>query len=92
MGTNYMKGTNTINKVINLFTLYIPRFITKAIRYIYSKITKKKLEAYCDPWYVQGNFRVFSLNYFPFEYLKRKFLIYQINNNFKTLQKEDEAF
>lgn len=46
MGIPYYTGTAIFNKVINLFTLNIPRLIYKIIRYLHSKITKTKLDEY----------------------------------------------
>jgi hypothetical protein len=46
MGTNYLTGTSIINKIVNLFTMIIPRAMIKSSRYIYSKITQKKLSEY----------------------------------------------
>jgi len=89
MGGHYLTGTSVINKVINLFTLNIPRLFIKIFRYIYGKITKTKLDEYKDPWFVKGNFKIFKFNIFPFEYFKRQFLIYQINKKFKSLKTED---
>ena len=86
MGVHYLTGTAIINKIVNLFTLNIPRFILKTLRYLYSKITKTKLEEYKDPWYVKGNFKLFKFNVFPFELFKRRFLVWHINNHFKTLK------
>ena len=61
----------------------------KVCRYLYSKVTKKVLPPYEDPFFVRGDFRVFQLNYFPFEYFKRKFLLFQISRKFKVLQAQD---
>lgn len=92
MGTNYLTGTSIVNKIVNLFTMIIPRAMIKSSRYIYSKINKKKISEYQDPWFVKGNFKIFKFNYFPFEYLKRKFLIFQINRNLKQIKEQDHAF
>ena len=61
-----MTGTATINKISNLFTMNIPRGLTKLFRYIKSKITKQQLDEYKDPFYVTGNYSIFKFNYFPF--------------------------
>lgn len=85
-------GTSSINKIANLFTLHIPRLIYKVIRWLISKITKKDLKDYEDPWFIRGNFRLARFNYFPFEGIKRRFLIWQINRKFRRLWHEDRAF
>ena len=87
-----MTGTATINKIVNLFTVSIPRLLLKTARYLYSKMTKKQLKPYKDPFFIKGDFSIFRLNYFPFEYFKRKFLLFQISRKFKILQMQDEAF
>jgi hypothetical protein len=92
MGTNNLTGTAIINKIVNLFTLNIPRVIIQLYKYVYSKITRQKLEKYQDPWFVKGDFKVFKFNYFPFEYLKRKFLILQIDRHMKQIKDQDHAF
>jgi hypothetical protein len=66
MGSNYLPGTAIFNKFVNLFTLNIPGLIYRILRYLYSKITQKKLQEYKDPWFIKGNFRIFKFNYFPF--------------------------
>ena len=92
MGIHYYPGTAIINKIVNLFTLNIPRALYKISRYFYTKITKNQLDPYQDPWWIKGDFSVFKFNYFPFEYFKRKYLIWQINKHFKTITAEDMAF
>ena len=92
LGGSYLTGTATINKIVNLFTETIPRATIKINRYLYGKITGKELAPYKDPFFVRGNFSIFKLNYFPFEYLKRQFLIFQINRKFKIIKQQDEAF
>lgn len=92
LGVHYFTGTAIFNKVINLFTHNIPSLLYKICRYLYSKITQRKLEEYRDPWWIKGDFTIFKFNYFPFEYLKRIFLRWQINKHFRTVQEEDTAF
>lgn len=87
-----MTGTYIINKIVNLFTMNIPRFLYKVYRFLYVKYTKKELSSYEDPWFVKGNFKFLELNYFPFEYFKRKLLLFQIRNHFKHISNEDLAF
>lgn len=87
-----MTGTATINKIINLFTVIIPRSLIKIARYLYRKLARKELKPYKDPFFIKGDFHIFRFNYFPFEYLKRKFLLFQISQKFKTIQMQDEAF
>ena len=89
LGAPYITGTNTINKIVNLFTMTIPRLLIKSGRYLHSKWHQCKLTPYVDPWWVQGDFRVFRFNYFPFEPLKRRFLIFQIRRHFRMLKKQD---
>lgn len=92
MGIHYYTGTAIINKIVNLFTLNIPSLIYKIIRYIYSKVTKTKLAEYKNPWWIKGDFDILKFNYFPFEYFKRRYLMWQINKHFKTLLDQDMAF
>ena len=87
-----MTGTATINKISNLFTMSIPRAIVKVCRYLYTKITKKELAPYEDPFFITGNYSIFKFNYFPFEYIKRQFLLFQIRRKFRIIQKQDIAF
>ena len=91
-GGEFVTGTESINKMVNLFTLNIPRLLYKVLRWSWSKITRKDLAPYQDPWCIRGNFRIARFNYFPFEGLKRKFLIWQINRKFRRLWLEDRAF
>jgi hypothetical protein len=54
MGGEYFEGTTTFNKIINLFTGIIPRWlIYKPIRYAYYKISRKTMPPYEDPWFVR---------------------------------------
>ena len=87
-----MTGTGTINKLVNLFAVTVPRLFIKTGRYMYSKALRKKLPRYQDPWWLQGNFKILKFNYFPFEWLKRRFLIFQINYKFRILKRQDRAF
>lgn len=87
-----MTGTASINKIVNLFTLNIPRVLLKICRFLVSKILRIKLETYQDPWFIQGNFRIFKFNFFPFEYLKRQFLLWQIKRKFRMIWIQDRAF
>lgn len=92
LGSPFITGTNTINKIVNLFTMTIPRVLIKFYRYLSSKWNRNKVPPYVDPWWIKGNFRVFQFNYFPFEAIKRRFLIFQINLHFKILWNQDKAF
>lgn len=40
---NYVTGTGIINKLVNLFTLSIPRVIYKTLRFLYRKIFRVDL-------------------------------------------------
>jgi hypothetical protein len=91
-GGDFITGTETINKIVNLFTLNIPRLIVKICRWIYSKITKRKLDLYKDPFFVRGNFKLLRFDYMPFEFLKRRFLRWQISRKFKMIWYQDRAF
>lgn len=87
-----MTGTATINKIVNLFTLNIPRLIVKICRWIFAKITRKKLGPYSDPFFVRGNFEILKFDYWPFEMIKRQFLLWQIYRKFKMVWFQDRAF
>lgn len=91
-GGDFITGTETINKIVNLFTLNIPRLIVKICRWIFAKITGRKLGPYTDPFFVRGNFSLIKFNYFPFEFLKRRFLLWQIYRKFKMIWYQDRAF
>jgi len=91
-GGDFITGTETINKIVNLFTLNIPRLIVKICRWIFAKITGRKLGPYQDPFFVRGNFKLIRFNYFPFEFLKRRFLLWQIYRKFKMIWYQDRAF
>jgi LETM1 and EF-hand domain-containing protein 1 len=93
MGGDYFEGTTTINKSVNFFTGIVPRwFFYKPIRFAYYKLQKKTAPPYKDPWWIMENFRVFEFNYYPFEDLKRRWLLRQINNKFVATKEEDLAF
>lgn len=55
-GGDFITGTGIINKVVNLFTLNIPRLIYKIFRFLYGKILRKNLGPYKDPFFIRGNF------------------------------------
>jgi LETM1 and EF-hand domain-containing protein 1 len=55
-GGDFVDGTTTFNKIVNLFTLNIPRLIVKICRWVFAKITRRKLAPYTDPRFVRGNF------------------------------------
>jgi len=65
-GGEFVTGTESINKIVNLFTLNIPRLVYKILRWILSKIVRKDFGPYKDPWFIRGNFRFARFNYFPF--------------------------
>ena len=87
-----MTGTYAINKIVNLFTMSIPRMLYKMWRWMFYKLTSKEVPEYEDPWFVKGNFAIFKFNYFPFEIIKRHFLLWQIRRKFKVLWYQDRAF
>lgn len=91
-GGDFLSGTQVVNKIVHLFTMNIPRTIYKILRWIYYKLIRKTPPPYEDPWFVTGNFRVFRFNYYPFEFIKRRFLLYQIRRKFKMLWYQDRAF
>ena len=91
-GGDFVTGTETVNKIVNLFTLNIPRVTVKVCRWLFAKLTRRKLAPYEDPFFVRGNFRLFRFNYFPFEMVKRRFLLWQIYRKFKMIWYQDRAF
>lgn len=91
-GGDFVTGTASINKIVNLFTLNIPRVTLKILRYLYSKLLRVKLEPYEDPWFIKGDFSVFKFNFFPFEFFKRRFLLWQIRRKFTMIWLQDRAF
>ena len=92
MGAYYVTGTATLNKLVNVVTLGIPRMIIKVCRWMFSKLFRIELKPYQDPWFLGSNFRIFQFNYFPFEKIKRAFLRYQIHKHFRQLYEQDTAF
>lgn len=92
MGGNVITGTASINKIVNLFTLNIPRLVIKLLRFFVSKVLRIQLKPYQDPWFVKGDFEICKLSFFPFEGIKRAFLKWQINRRFKQIWLEDKAF
>lgn len=92
LGGGFVTGTASLNKIVNLFTLNIPRLIIKVLRFFYSKLFRVQLKPYKDPWFVRGDFEVCKLNFFPFENIKRAFLMWQINRRFRQIWEQDRAF
>jgi hypothetical protein len=41
---------------------------------------------------VRGYFKFLKLNYLPFEFFKRRFLLWQIKRRFSLIAEEDKAF
>ncbi len=67
-----------------MFTGVLPRWLLyKPIRYLYYKVIGQVAPKYEDPWFIKENFKIFKFNYGPFEILKRKYLISQIDKKFK---------
>lgn len=62
------------------------------MRWTYYKIKKVPPPPYKDPFFVRGNFQILKFNYFPFEYVKRQFLLFQIRRRFKMIWEQDRAF
>ena len=83
-------GTLIINKIVNLFTMYIPRLLYKLYRAI--RYNKTIPPPYKDPFYVKGDFKLLKLNFEPFEFFKRKLLIFQIERHLNRITREDKAF
>jgi len=65
-GGDFVTGTASINKIVNLFTLNIPRVTVKLLRWLFSAIFRVKLAPYKDPWFVKGDFNVFRFGFIPF--------------------------
>lgn len=92
LGGGFVTGTASLNKIVNLFTLNIPRLIIKVLRFVFSKLFRVQLQPYQDPWFVRGDFEFCKLNFFPFEGTKRAFLMWQINRRFRQIWEQDRAF
>ena len=90
LGMKPITGTLIINKIVNLFTLYIPRMFYKLFRAL--KYRNRKPPAYKDPKWIKGDFKFLKLNYFPFEFIKRQLLIFQIERHLTRVAREDSAF
>jgi hypothetical protein len=71
----------------------LPRWlIYKPYRYISYKLRGETPPPYKDPWWIKENFRCLRFDYYPFESLKRKWLIWQINRKFTQIKEQDLAF
>lgn len=93
LGGDYYEGTTTINKIVNLIPAVLPRWlIYKPYRFLYYKLKGETAPPYKDPWWIKQNFRIFRFDYWPFEGLKRKWLIWQIDSKFKRIKEQDLAF
>jgi hypothetical protein len=52
---------------------------------------RKEPPVFSDPFLRLKNPSFLKFNYFPFEYFKRRFLLYQIDKHQKHIKKQDEA-
>lgn len=64
----------------------------KTYRYLWSMISGENLQQYKDPYYIGGNFEILKFNYYPFEAIKKRFLMIQIDQKLKKINKQDKAF
>lgn len=77
-------GTHLINEIVK-YTIHLPRILMNILYFL----TRSKKRIIWNYWFL--NYHIKN-NYFPLEYLKRKILIYQIENNIKHLKNQDTAF
>jgi len=92
LDVQYFTGTESINKIVNIFTYYLPTFTMKLCRWLwYRLIRRKEAPPFTDPFLKWKDLDFLKFNYFPFEYLKKKFLMYQINQHLHQTKLEDEA-
>ena len=77
-------GTHLINELVR-YTIHMPRFIMNILLFI-SRSQKRIAWNY---WML--NYQI-KANFLPFEYLKKKLLLFQIEKNIKSLKNQDIAF
>jgi hypothetical protein len=63
---NYLTGTAIINKLVHIFTYYLPKYIYMVLRWSYYALKKTQAPKYTDPFFVMKDFKIFKFNYFPF--------------------------
>jgi hypothetical protein len=89
LDVQYFTGTESIIKIYNIFPYYFPTFTLKLFWWIWYKlIGKKEPPPFTDSFlrFKSPSFKKF--NYFPFEYFKRKFLLYQIDQHLEQKKKK----
>jgi len=86
LDVQYFTGTESINKIFNIFSYYLPTYTLKLFRWAWYKlITKKQPSPFNDPFLRFKSPSFLKFNYFPFEYFKRKFLLYQIDQHLQQI-------
>lgn len=94
LNMNAVDGTNTINKIVNLFTHILPTLGIKIFRFIKLRIFKmqKNWDETVDPIENWKDFRILKFDYGPFEFLKRKLLLKQIDYHYNVTGEQDKVF
>lgn len=82
LGMNLIKGTNIISTIFNS-SINLPINIYNIFRKI------RKMKAY-KPKHKIFNHEI-KLNFGPFEFMKKKFLQYQINKHLNKIRNQDKA-
>lgn len=84
LNVEVITGTHLINELVR-YTIHMPRFIMNILLFI----TRSKKRVVWNHWVlnyqIKGNFR-------PFEYLKKKLLLFQLEKNLMHLKNQDVAF
>jgi LETM1 and EF-hand domain-containing protein 1 len=77
-------GTHLVNEIVR-YSIHMPRFLMNILLFI----TRSKKRIIWNHWIL--NYQI-KANFRPFEYLKKKFLLFQIERNIKHLKNQDSAF
>ena len=84
MNIEIITGTHLINEIIR-YAIHMPRYIVNIFLFIIR--SKKRLT--WNYWVL--NYQI-KANFLPFEYLKKKLILFQIERNIKHLKSQDAAF
>ncbi len=77
-------GTHLINEIIK-YSIHLPRIIMNLFLFL----TRAKKRITWSYWLLNYNIKS---NFFPFEYLKKRLLLSQIERNIRHLKNQDTAF
>lgn len=83
----YKTGTNILNRSMNILSYYLPTFLSTPWDLATNKGHFSK--AYWTRFMAGKDLPMFKFNYGPFEILKRRFLMSQIEKHLKNVKKVD---